>query len=65
MGFLIRSNVGCVVLNNWAQFQGAHGPEICMWNSKCLHLYDFMTILRRQQAEVLRNHEKEVIQGTG
>jgi len=32
---------------------------------KILHSYDFMTILRRQQAEVIRNHENEEIHGTG
>jgi hypothetical protein len=32
---------------------------------KILHLYDFMTILRRQQADVLHNHENEEIHGTG
>jgi len=30
-----------------------------------LHLYNFMTILRRQQTEVLCNHGNEEFNGTG
>jgi hypothetical protein len=32
---------------------------------RILHLYDFLTILRRQQAELLCNYENEEIHGTG
>jgi hypothetical protein len=39
-----------------AIFQGAHRVAICIWLSN-FSIYDYITKLCRQQAEVLQNHE--------
>jgi hypothetical protein len=39
-------------------FQGAHRPAICT-SLSTFHMYDYVTKLCRQQAELLHNHENE------